>query len=182
MQYSKQQVLDALERLRSRSTGTHEGRGRYYTLAGPELDSLANILLAYAMLLENIEDGPKQSHIDRLAGYLPQLMDNDAVGVINRSLIFSFKGMAKSILEAVYSTWKVVDEKPKPRKTSWPVELTLHLRDDGGLRVTSPDLPGLILSGAIGENVSASIFTAVKVLLEYNGMLEKEEGNVPRRG
>ena len=53
---------------------------------------------------------------------------------------------------------------------SWTVvTVTLADREDGGLRVFSNDLPGLILSGSERKRVVASIIPAIKALFEHNG-------------
>lgn len=46
------------------------------------------------------------------------------------------------------------------------VTITLHPREDGGLRVSSPSLPGLYLSGET-SGVLASILPAVRALREH---------------
>lgn len=57
---------------------------------------------------------------------------------------------------------------PDAKHIDWPVTITLHLREDGGLRVSSEDLPGLILSGADPKKVSAAIYTAVRALMDWD--------------
>lgn len=49
------------------------------------------------------------------------------------------------------------------------VTVTLEDRADGGLRVFSEDLPGLILSGTDKTQVCNAIAPAIKALLEFNG-------------
>lgn len=49
----------------------------------------------------------------------------------------------------------------------WKITVILERRGDGGLRVCSDDLPGLILSGADPQKVAADIPTAIQVLLEH---------------
>ncbi len=50
------------------------------------------------------------------------------------------------------------------------VKVTLNARDDGGLRVGSSTLPGLILSGSDREHVFACIAPAIVVLLKRQGV------------
>lgn len=47
------------------------------------------------------------------------------------------------------------------------VRITLYPRPDGGLRVLSPDLPGLILSGGDPAQVAADIPAAIRMLQEH---------------
>lgn len=49
----------------------------------------------------------------------------------------------------------------------WPVTITLHQRDDGGLRVTSDDLPGLLVSGSDPAAVMAAVYPAIIKILDY---------------
>ncbi len=42
-------------------------------------------------------------------------------------------------------------------------------REDGGIRVYSDDLPGLVLSGKNRVAVMADIESAVRIILEHNG-------------
>jgi hypothetical protein len=49
------------------------------------------------------------------------------------------------------------------------VAVTLEDREDGGLRVHSEVLPGLILSGADKEAVCDSIGPAIKAIFEHKG-------------
>lgn len=49
------------------------------------------------------------------------------------------------------------------------VTVTLEDREDGGLRVYSDDLPGLILSGEDREKVASRIVPAIRALFEYKG-------------
>lgn len=49
------------------------------------------------------------------------------------------------------------------------VNVTLEDREDGGLRVHSDDLAGLILSGANRDTVAAQIAPSIKALLEHKG-------------
>lgn len=49
------------------------------------------------------------------------------------------------------------------------VTVTLEDREDGGLRVYSDDLPGLILSGPDRDSVSEKIAPAIQALFEYKG-------------
>jgi hypothetical protein len=48
-----------------------------------------------------------------------------------------------------------------------PVTITFEPREDGGIRVYSKDLPGLILSGLDVKAVMADVLTAAKMLQEY---------------
>ena len=57
--------------------------------------------------------------------------------------------------------------------TAYTVVVTLEDRGDGGLRVSSQDLPGLILSGPEKHRVCDSIAPAIKALLEYKGVAVK---------
>lgn len=50
------------------------------------------------------------------------------------------------------------------------VTVTLEDRIDGGLRVYSEDLPGLILSGSNKKEVCIRIAPAIKALLEHKGI------------
>jgi hypothetical protein len=50
------------------------------------------------------------------------------------------------------------------------VTVTLEDREDGGLRVYSKDLPGLILSGPDKKEICDLIAPAIKGLLEYKGV------------
>lgn len=47
------------------------------------------------------------------------------------------------------------------------IQITIESREDGGLRVYSDDLPGLILSGAQSEKVIEDISPALLVILKY---------------
>jgi hypothetical protein len=49
------------------------------------------------------------------------------------------------------------------------VTVTLADREDGGLRVHSDDLPGLILSGTDRTGVTEKIAPAIKALFEHKG-------------
>lgn len=49
------------------------------------------------------------------------------------------------------------------------VTVILQDREDGGLRVYSDDLPGLILSGSDRVKVAASIVPAIEALFEHKG-------------
>jgi hypothetical protein len=49
------------------------------------------------------------------------------------------------------------------------VTVTLQSREDGGLRVYSDDLPGLILSGSDRGHVVSKIAPAIQVLFERKG-------------
>ena len=49
------------------------------------------------------------------------------------------------------------------------VKVNIENRDDGGIRVWSDDLPGLILSGKDRTKVIADIEPAVRVLLRHKG-------------
>jgi hypothetical protein len=53
------------------------------------------------------------------------------------------------------------------------VTVTLEDRADGGLRVFSEDLPGLILSGPDKTEVCSAIAPAIKALLEFGGTMVK---------
>jgi hypothetical protein len=50
------------------------------------------------------------------------------------------------------------------------VNVTLEDREDGGLRVYSQNLPGLILSGRSREAVWSNIAPAISALLERSGV------------
>ncbi len=50
------------------------------------------------------------------------------------------------------------------------VTVTLEDRTDGGLRVFSEDLPGLLLSGPDKEDVCDRIAPAIQALLEHKGV------------
>ena len=49
------------------------------------------------------------------------------------------------------------------------VTVTMEDRGDGGLRVYSDDLPGLILSGADRTAVASKIAPAIQALFEHKG-------------
>lgn len=49
------------------------------------------------------------------------------------------------------------------------VTVTLEDREDGGLRVYSDDLPGLILSGSDRNSVGTKIAPAIQALFEHKG-------------
>ena len=57
--------------------------------------------------------------------------------------------------------------------TAYTVVVSLEDRADGGLRVSSQDLPGLILSGSDADKVCNNIAPAIKALLEYKGVSVK---------
>jgi hypothetical protein len=48
--------------------------------------------------------------------------------------------------------------------------VTLEDREDGGVRVSSADLPGLILSGSDKHKVLGSVSLAIAALLEHSGL------------
>jgi len=50
------------------------------------------------------------------------------------------------------------------------VTVTLADREDGGLRVYSDDLPGLILSGNTKQDVLAKTAPAIQALFEHKGI------------
>jgi hypothetical protein len=50
------------------------------------------------------------------------------------------------------------------------VSVTLEDRTDGGIRVTSDDLPNLILSGTKREAICAAIAPAIQAVLERKGV------------
>lgn len=58
---------------------------------------------------------------------------------------------------------------PSDEHPSRTIRLTFLRRPDGGLRVRSDDLPGLILSGADQEEVALNVGPAIKALLEHKG-------------
>jgi hypothetical protein len=49
------------------------------------------------------------------------------------------------------------------------LNVTLAGRDDGGLNVSSDDLPGLILSGSDRQLTAAAIAPAIKAIFEHRG-------------
>lgn len=49
----------------------------------------------------------------------------------------------------------------------WVVQIFVAERPDGGMRVWSDELPGLVLSGPDPSAVGADIFRAIQVLREY---------------
>lgn len=51
------------------------------------------------------------------------------------------------------------------RKRSIKVQVTFERREDGGLRVWSPDVPGLVLSHTDIDGVLADVKTALEVIL-----------------
>lgn len=48
-------------------------------------------------------------------------------------------------------------------------EITIKIapRGDGGIRILSDDMPGLVLSGADPAKVMGDLWTAIKVISEY---------------
>lgn len=52
-------------------------------------------------------------------------------------------------------------------ENKWAVQIFVAERSDGGMRVWSDELPGLILSGPNPRDVGGDIFRAVQVLREY---------------
>lgn len=50
------------------------------------------------------------------------------------------------------------------------VTVTLTDREDGGLRVHSDDLPGLILSGSDRAKVADAIIPAIQAIFKHKGM------------
>jgi hypothetical protein len=53
------------------------------------------------------------------------------------------------------------------------INVSIEDRDDGGVRVWSEDLPGLILSGANRTRVLADIEPAVRALMHHAGKSTK---------
>jgi hypothetical protein len=49
------------------------------------------------------------------------------------------------------------------------VSVTLSGRDDGGLNVSSDELPGLILSGSNRETIAAAIAPTIVAIFEHRG-------------
>jgi len=49
------------------------------------------------------------------------------------------------------------------------VTVTLEDRDDGGLRIFSDDLPGLIMSVKNRDGIEAKIVKAIEILFDYKG-------------
>jgi hypothetical protein len=70
----------------------------------------------------------------------------------------SLMSLAHSILATVERCSDMLD-----------MEITIHLapRDDGGIRIWSDDVPGLILSGPDALTVISDIGPALKALLEF---------------
>jgi hypothetical protein len=66
----------------------------------------------------------------------------------------------------------VAERVTRPQNLLTIVTVTLEDRDDGGLRVYSDDLPGLILSGPDHDSVSEKIAPAIRALFEYKGYRE----------
>lgn len=52
------------------------------------------------------------------------------------------------------------------------LSVTLAGREDGGLNVSSQDLPGLILSGSNREQIAGAIAPTIKAILERRGFRE----------
>jgi len=50
------------------------------------------------------------------------------------------------------------------------VSVTLEDRTDGGIRVSSRDLPNLVLSGMNREGICAAIAPAIHAILEHKGV------------
>lgn len=46
--------------------------------------------------------------------------------------------------------------------------LVAERREDGGLRITSPEVPGLVLSGEDPAEVMADVLPAIDALLRHN--------------
>jgi hypothetical protein len=59
-------------------------------------------------------------------------------------------------------------ERPMPRQMM-VVAVTIEDRNDGGLRVNSPTLPGLMLSGLNKQAICAAIAPAIQAILERKG-------------
>ena len=49
------------------------------------------------------------------------------------------------------------------------IKVTIENRDDGGVNVSSDDLPGLVLSGSNRLGIFAAIEPAVRAILEHKG-------------
>lgn len=62
---------------------------------------------------------------------------------------------------------------------TWKVNVTMECREDGGLRVYSDDLPGLILSGRDPRKVAADIPTAIQILMDYKNQNAAASSKVP---
>lgn len=69
-------------------------------------------------------------------------------------------------------TWeKIIDVKGLEQMARWMVlTVTLVDREDGGLCVSSDDLPGLILSGSNKGKIAAAIAPTIRALLEHSGL------------
>lgn len=52
-------------------------------------------------------------------------------------------------------------------KLEAPVTIKIEPRPDGGIRISSPDEPGLILSGSYAERVMLDVLPAVNALREH---------------
>lgn len=61
-----------------------------------------------------------------------------------------------------------------PEMTPRRFYLIAERREDGGLRVTSPEVPGLILSGADPHSVMRDVVPAIDALMRRNGPFVKE--------
>lgn len=66
---------------------------------------------------------------------------------------------------------QVVVERTKDAAIASPMRFYLicERRDDGGLRVTCPEVPGLVLSHADPEAVMRDVISAIDALERHNG-------------
>src|SRR5580704_15139118 len=63
----------------------------------------------------------------------------------------------------------LAEQMTQPQALLTVVTVTLEDRGDGGLRVYSDDLPGLILSGSNRESVADKIAPAIQALFAHKG-------------
>lgn len=63
-----------------------------------------------------------------------------------------------------------------------PHEITVRLipREDGGLRICSDDVPGLILSSTDLDEIMLDLLPAAEDLMRHNGSMPRTEVRLPR--
>lgn len=69
----------------------------------------------------------------------------------------------------------IMDPPIPPLKLERPLSITLHFspREDGGLRIWSDDVPGLILSHSDQDAAMADLGPALAALLSLNATISK---------
>ena len=76
----------------------------------------------------------------------------------------------------VDATWlqtgvRTTESEPKEPMTPQRFYLIAERREDGGLRITCPEVPGLVLSGADPHAVMRDVVPAIDALMRRNGPL-----------